>query len=88
MIWTAVLRPCDAEIVLAEVWTLSELHQRAVAIDLRLRFNPSMHLLIMRLPDGTKREQLFAAFDHLTPDERRRLYGLRQHSLMETRRVR
>lgn len=87
MIWTAVLRPYAGEVILSEVLTLTELSKKAVLAELRLRYNPSMRLLILRLPDGTRRKQVFAAFDLLTRDERRRLYHLRQHPLMETRRV-
>jgi hypothetical protein len=55
------------------------------ALELRMRFNPEMRLITIRLPIGTKREQIYAAFELLTPDEMVRLYNLPQRPLARDR---
>lgn len=82
MIWVAILRPTEGDIQATEVWSLKELFSQGHHIDLRLRYNTDMRLLTLRMPEGTTREKMFAAFGHLTEDERRRLYNRRQHRMV------
>ena len=79
-IWIAVLRPYKGQIGVSAVMTLPE--AAAPAFDLRLRYNPELHLLTMRLPRGTRRDQVYDALSQLTADECRRLYNLPQHPIL------
>lgn len=83
-IWVAILRPHDeGDIAIGPVMTLRELVSDRV-LELRMRYNPEMRLLTMRLPPGTTREQTMEALEvHLTRDERIGLYNLPQHALTD-----
>ena len=65
------------------ILSLSEMLETSRVLDLKLRFNPDMRLVTMRLPSGTRREQVFEAFDQLTDEERSRLYRLPQHPIVD-----
>lgn len=81
-IWIVMLRPCDdnGTIAATGVMSLREMLENARWLDLRMHFN-SIRLLTMRLPAGTRRDQVFDAFELLTNDERVRLYNLPQHPM-------
>jgi hypothetical protein len=77
MIWALLLRPSNGDIHVTEVWTLQELGGERKLLDLRLRSNPAMRLITLRLPPGTTHEQLLQAVTMLTEDERYKLYNYR-----------
>lgn len=79
-IWIAVLRPSGGDIALDSVMSLPEVAQ--ARMDLRLRYNPDMRLVTMRLPAGTRREQVEEAVKQLGDGERSRLYNSPQHRLV------
>lgn len=80
-IWIAILRMVNGEVVAIGMMTLRELTTDCLEMELRMRYNPDIRLVTMRLPPGTRREQVSEAFDLLTDDERRRLYQLPQHPI-------
>jgi len=80
-IWLVLLRPSDGHIGVEGVLTLPE--AIAPAFDMRLRYNPDIHLSTMRLPRGTRRDQVYDALDQLSEDELRRLYDLPPHPLVD-----
>ena len=80
-IWIVLLRPDEGGITAMGVATLREVAETARQLELKMRFNP-IRLVIMRLPAGTRREQVFDAIELLSNDERVRLYNLPQHPIM------
>jgi len=82
-IWIAILRPYEGDIIVIGIVSLREMVDTARMMELKMRYNPDMRLLTMRLPRGTRREQVMEAFDQLTTDERMKLYNLPRHSMVE-----
>lgn len=81
-IWIVLLRPCDdGSMIAIGVATLREVAETARQLGLKMRFN-AIRLVTMRLPAGTRREQVYDAFKLLSNDERLRLYNLPQRSIM------
>ena len=80
-IWIAVLRPYMDGILIEGVLSLSEVQESH--LDMRMRFNPEIHLVTLRLPPNTTRDQVLDAFSELTDDERQKLYNLQQHPMLK-----
>jgi YD repeat-containing protein len=80
-IWVVMLRPYDSGIETVAAWSLRDFARDVFKLNLRMRYNPDTRLVTLRLPAGTRHQQVFDAFDLLTGDERRRLYNLPQHAM-------
>ena len=82
-IWIAVLRPYMDGILIEGVLSLEEV--QASHLDLRMRYNPELRLVPLRLPPNTSRDQVLDAFSHLTDDERQKLYNMKQRPMVDHR---
>lgn len=76
-----MLRPYDGLVVTVDAFSLQDVASYAYYLNIRMRYNPDIRLVTLRLPGGTKREQVLAAFECLTEDERMAAYRLPQHRL-------
>jgi len=77
-IWVAVMRPVQGIVQIIKVWSLIEMTRRVREVEFWLRRHADLRFVILRLPSGTRREQVLAAFDLLTYDEKLRLFNLRR----------
>lgn len=73
-IFAVVLRPFEGDIILERVLSLTQLAKSDM--DRRMRCNPQIRLITIQFPSNTRRAQIAAAFEILSPDERSRLYNL------------
>jgi hypothetical protein len=82
-IWIVLLRPNNDNVIgLEGVISLGEMTQ---ATEIRLRYNPDIHLFTIRVPPGTRRTQVIDAFELLSVDEKSRAYNARKHKLANAR---
>jgi hypothetical protein len=76
ILWIVVLRPYEGDLVVDAVMSLAEMSRKVDWLELRIRLNADIRMVTLRLPGGTRRDQVSTAIASLDRVEQRKLYLL------------